>query len=132
MSDDTQKKMIQLQILEANLKALQERINFLAERMNEIESTKLAIEDMRHTKPNEALVPLGSGSFVHGRIENTDEIIKGIGGGVALKKSGEEATAILDSALKDMEKNFEELKSQMLNSSLEFEKIQEEIEKTQK
>jgi prefoldin alpha subunit len=131
MKEDIQKKIIQFQIMEANLKALQEREEVLSERLAEIENTKAAIEELKKIKPNKALIPIGSGNFVSGRIEDSEEVIVGIGGGVALKKKREDAIAILDSKFKEFEKNLSELRNQSAAIALQMAKIQEEVEKLQ-
>jgi prefoldin alpha subunit len=132
MNDDFQKKVIQFQMMESNLKALQDRANLLSERVQEIEVTKNSIEDLKNVKPGSALIPIGSSTFVHGRIENSDEVIIGIGGGIAVKKKRDDALRTLDEALKEMDKNLDEAKGQITNLAFEMEKLQEELERLQK
>jgi len=132
MKEDLQKLVIQFQILEANLKALQERAVILNERIEEIEKTKIAIEDLKQAKPTKALIPLGSGNFISGTIENTEDIVVGVGSGVAIKKKKEDALAILESRLKEIEEDLINVTSQSTSIAFELEKIQEKIEKLQK
>ena len=127
-----QKKVIQFQILEANLKALQERSDVLAERIEEIQNTKAAIEELKQVKPTKALIPLGSGNFISGKIEDTEDVIVGVGSGVAIKKKREDAVAILDDNLKELEKSLDDMKNQIMSIALQLERIQEEVEKLQK
>jgi prefoldin alpha subunit len=131
MKEDLQKKIIQFQVLEANLKALQEREEIISDRIAEIENTKAAIEELKKAKPSKALIPIGSGNFISGKIEDTEEIIVGIGSGVAIKKKREDAIAILDSNFKEFEKNLNELRNQSTAIALQLAKIQEEVEKSQ-
>lgn len=130
--DDMQKKIIQFQILEANLKALQEKAEMLTARAEELEGTRLAMEELKEVKPSKALISLGSGNFVSGRIENTEEVIIGVGSGVAIRKKREDALTILDDSLRETEKTLEEIKSQTMSVALQMGKIQEELEKSQK
>jgi prefoldin alpha subunit len=132
MNDDFQKKVIQFQMMEANLKAMQDRANLLSERIQEIDATKSAVEELENVKPSVALIPIGSSTFVTGRIENSDEVIVGIGGGIAVKKKRKDAMATLDEALKDMDKDLDEAKGQITNLAFEMEKLQEELERLQK
>jgi prefoldin alpha subunit len=131
MKDDMQKLAIQFQILESNLKALQEREEIISERVTEIESTKAAIEELKKAKPTKALISIGSGNFISGKIEDTEEVIVGIGSGVAIKKKREDATAILDSKFKEFEKSLDEIRSQSTAIAFQLAKIQEELEKSQ-
>lgn len=132
MKEDFQKKVVQFQILESNLKALQEKADELSQRMEEAQSTKTAIEELKQIKPSNALIPLGSGNFVSGKIENTEEVLIGIGSGIAIKKKREDAIIVLDNTLKELEKNLDDVRSQIMSIALQLEKLQEELEKLQK
>ena len=131
MKDDVQKKIVQFQILEANLKVLQEREELINERLAEIENTKAAIEELKKTKPGKTLIPIGSGNFISGKIDDTEELIIGVGSGVAIKKKREDAAEILDSKFKEFEKDLNELRNQGTTIAFQLAKLQEEIEKSQ-
>lgn len=132
MKEDFQKKVVQFQILESNLKALQEKADELSQRMEEAQSTKTAIEELKQIKPSNALIPLGSGNFVSGKIENTEEVLIGIGSGIAIKKKRDDAIIVLDNTLKELEKNLDDVRNQIMSIALQLEKLQEELEKLQK
>jgi len=132
MKEDFQKKAVQFQILESNLKVLQEKADELTQRIEEIQGTKMAIEELKGMKPTSALIPLGSGNFIAGKIENTEEILVGIGSGTAIKKKREDAIVVLDDTLKEMEKNLDDVRNQIMGIALQLEKLQEELEKLQK
>ena len=132
MKDDLQKLVVQYQILEANFKAMQERIDMLNETIAEIEKTKMALEELEMTKPNKSLIPLGSGSFIPGKIENTEDVIIGVGSGVAINKKRKDAVAVLDIRLNELEGSLNDLTKQMTKTAFEIEKIQEEVESMQK
>jgi prefoldin subunit 5 len=63
MNDDFQKKAVQFQILETNMKALQAKSDEISQRIEEGMSTRHAIEELKDAKPAGALIPLGSGNF---------------------------------------------------------------------
>jgi prefoldin alpha subunit len=132
MKEDFQNKVVQFQVLESNLKALQEKADEISQRVDELQITRTAIEELKDLKPTNALIPLGSGNFVSGRIENTEEVLVGIGGGIAIKKKREDAITVLDDTLKELEKTLEDIKNQIMDTALKLEKLQEELEKLQK
>lgn len=129
--EDIQKKVIEFQILEANLKMLQERANVINQKAEELEKTRVAIEELKDTKPSKALIPLGSGNFVNGSIENSENIIVGIGSGVAIKKKREESIKILDDRIKDLENDLNDISKQSTAIIIQLEKVQQDIEKLQ-
>ena len=130
--EDLQKKIIEVQILESNLKVLQERATVISQRLEELEKTRSSIEELKGTKPTKALIPLGSGNFIFGSIESSEDVIVGIGSGVALKKNREGAVEILDSRIKEIEDNLKEIASQSTIIAEQLEKIQEDVEELQK
>lgn len=132
MTNELQKLLIQFQILEANLKLLQERAEIISEKIEEMQKTKLALEELKQVKLKKALIPLGSGNFVLGTIENTENVIVGIGSGVAVKKKREDALKILENNLKELEESSNKITEQITKVALELEKVQNEIEKLQK
>lgn len=130
--EEIQKKAVQFQILESNLKMLQERAGEIGQRLEEFHKTKEAIDELKSVKPEKAMIPLGSGNFVFGTVENSNEIIVGIGSGIAVKKKREDALNILEAKIKESQDAMNDItnKSQSLIQSLE--KIQLEIQDLQK
>jgi len=129
--EDLQRKMIEFQFLENNLKMLQEKAEANNDRLEELQKTKAAIEELKNTKPNKALIPLGSGNFVYGTIDNCNEIIVGIGSDIAVKKKKEDAIALLDRRSKEVEDILKDLIRQISAFVLQLERVQQYIEKLQ-
>jgi len=129
--EDLQKKLIEFQILDANFKMLQEKAAVVNQKLEELQKTKASMEELGKTKPNKALIPLGSGNFAYGSIENHNDIIVGIGSGVAVKKKRQEAVKVLDKRIKDEEKNLDDILKQSSAFVIQLEKVQQEIEKLQ-
>jgi len=127
-----QKKIIEFQFLDANLKMLQEKAEINNEKLEELQRTKAAIEELKGTKPNKALIPLGSGNFVYGTIESCDNIIVGIGSDIAIKKKREEVLEILDKRIKENENSLKDLINQISAFVLQLEKVQQDIERVQR
>lgn len=130
--EELQKKIIQFQILDANLRVLQERTKVLTNRIDELQKTKTAMDNLKISKPTKAMIPLGSGNFVFGRVDDGESIIVGAGAGVAIKKKKEEAIEILDSRVGELENSLRGLTGQSQIIVEQLEKLQFEIEKLQK
>jgi prefoldin alpha subunit len=134
MSDkeDMQKKIMEFQILDSNLKMLQERAEIFNERMEDLQRSKAALEEMKTTKPEKALIPVGSGNFVFGSIENCADVIYGIGSGIAMKGNIEDALKNIDGRAKEIEKSLNEIIKQITIFVSQLEKTQREIESLQR
>jgi len=130
--DELQKKIIQFQILDTNLKVFQERVKVLADRIDDLQKTKTAIDNLKVSKTTKAMIPLGSGNFVFGSIDDGENIIVGAGAGVAIKKKKEEAIEILESRIGELENSLRALTGQSQIIVEQLEKLQSEIEKLQK
>jgi prefoldin alpha subunit len=130
--EDMQKKIMEFQILDTNLKMLQERAEMVGQKLEDLQRTKVAIEELNGTKPNKALVPLGSGNFVYGNIENCEDVIVGVGSDVAIKKKREKALEVLDSRIKELEDNLNAILKQSSLFVAQLEKVQQEVESFQK
>ena len=130
--DDIQKKIVEFQILDTNLKVLQERAEAFNQKLEDLQRTKIAIEDLKTIKPSKALIPLGSGNFIYGSIENCEEIIVGIGSDVAIKKKREKAIEFLGSRIKELENSLNTILKQVSAFVMQIEKVQQEIENLQK
>jgi len=78
------------------------------------------------------MIPLGSGNFVFGKIDDAENIIVGAGAGVAIKKNKKEAMGILESRIGELENSLRGLTGQSQLIVEQLEKLQSEIEKLQK
>lgn len=131
-SEDLQKKVMEFQILDQNLKMLQERAEFFNQKLEEVRRAKEAVADLGNTKPGKALIPLGGGTFAYGSIENCSDLIIGIGGGVAVKSTSARAMENLDSRAKEIEKDLNEIVKQITIFVSQIERTQRDIEEMQK
>jgi prefoldin alpha subunit len=130
--EDLQRRVVEFQVLEANFKIFQERLEVLNDKIEEFQKTRIAIEELKETKQTKAMIPLGSGVFVYGTVDNANDVIIGVGGGIALKGKREDAIKIIDEKTKELETELNSTANQTSVIALRLDKIQEEIEKLQK
>jgi prefoldin alpha subunit len=65
----------------------------------------IALESLEKEKENsELLVPIGGTSYIRAKLDNPDKIIVGIGAGVSVEKTRQEAKDIIKKRLEDLEK----------------------------
>lgn len=58
---------------------------------------------------DEVLVPLGAESYVHSKISDSRDVIVGVGSGVSIKRSPEDAEKILDNKIDDLSRAFKSI-----------------------
>jgi prefoldin alpha subunit len=130
--EDLQKKVMEFQILDQNLKMLQERAEFFNQKLEEVHRAKEAVRELEKTKPGKALIPLGSGTFAFGTIENCDDLIISIGSGIATKSNRANALENLDKRAKEIECDLNDIIKQITIFVSQIEKTQRDIEEMQK
>ena len=64
-----------------------------------LESALAAVDALQEAEVGqEILVPIGSGSFIHGKLASKENVILNVGAGVSIEKRSEEAKEILTAA----------------------------------
>lgn len=111
----------QLQVVEAQLEAVQEEVQVLRERQNEIDDAIAAIETLR--TGSTVQVPIGGGAYVRAAIEDIDEVIVGIGGGYATEQSETEAVDVLEDRQSRIDDRLDELTSVMAELQQQSEEL---------
>ncbi len=122
-----EKDIMRFQVLEANLRLLTDRQNSALQRLQELHDTLHTIEEL---EAGVALIPIGSGNFVHGKITDTEKILVGMGAGVAVEKTREEAKEIIKRRISEVEKAVSEISKQVQQINLEIQKLQEKVQVT--
>lgn len=130
IKEDMQRKAMQFQILEADMQVIHEREHALSRRLQELMETRHTIEDLKTVKnASEVLMPLGSGNFISGKISDAKKVLVGVGGGVAIKKSQEDALKFLDKRIEEADVALRELERQYMQVETELRRIQGELQK---
>lgn len=129
MEDGSEKKIFEFQILQQHLQEVQRRQQMVAERIDELARTKAAFEELKTVKAGDsAMIPLGGENFIPGKIADTNSILVGIGGGVAIKRSVETAGDILDGRISEMERVSCELATEAQSTFSRLTNLQAELE----
>ena len=67
----------------------------------------------KETKGTPLLVPIGGGSFVKAEIATTETMVVGMGAGVSVEKSREEAKGTIEKRISELEKSRSTLEQQL-------------------
>jgi prefoldin alpha subunit len=103
--EEIRKLTVEIRYLEQTAEGLQSRLSMLNAVGTDLTYANMALENLDKEKENaELLVPVGGSSYVKARLDNPDKIIVGIGAGVSLEKTRQEAKDIVKKRLEDLEK----------------------------
>ena len=127
--EELQQKMLEYHILEERFKQFNERRELFAMKLMEIEQTGEALEELKKSKQEEILVPLGSSVFMHGNINKKEKFIISIGSDVAVEKNSDETKKILEERKKTLENGIETVQSSMVQIANQIQKLEPEIQK---
>ncbi len=100
---------------------LQQNLNLIDSNLGELMIVKKSLDEIKNAKTNsEAFVPIGQDSFVKAKITDTKNVVVGVGAGIAVKKTIEEAKEDIEERITELEKvkkdstsNFEQIVSKL-------------------
>ncbi|MEM5814300.1 MAG: prefoldin subunit alpha [Candidatus Aenigmatarchaeota archaeon] len=128
--EELQKKMLQFQILEGNLRVVRGQMEQALARIEEAGRTKLALEELDRVEADgSAMVPIGAGTFVKGKITDTRNVLVSIGSDMAVMKTREEAIKFTEDRISEMQKLAEELAAQERAVVADLQRLQPEIQR---
>jgi prefoldin alpha subunit len=123
-----QEKVILYQILQKHLESLTQNAVMIERRYEEIEATRMALEDIGKAMESEILVPLGSGIFTYGKITDPGRMLADAGAGVFIDKDPEYSKQLLEERKKEMEKLAQDMQSEMAEVSSRLNSLAMELE----
>lgn len=120
---------VELRFLEGTAEALQSRLSILNSALTELVVANMTLEGLEKEKTDAPLfVPIGGGSYIEAHLGSEDKVIVGVGAGVAIEKTINEAKENMSKRIAEFGKtrtSFEQQLSQVL------EKIQDNREQLQ-
>ena len=103
--EELRKISVELRFLEQTAEALQNRINMINAVGTDLSYASTTLESLEKEKESsELLVPIGGTSYIMAKLDNPDKIIVGIGAGVSVEKTRQEAKDIIKKRLEDLDK----------------------------
>ncbi|MEM2466024.1 MAG: prefoldin subunit alpha [Candidatus Bathyarchaeia archaeon] len=111
--EELRRLSVEMRILEQTAEALQSRISMINAVITDLTYANMTLEGLEKQKENaELLIPIGGNSYIRARLETPDKVTVGIGAGVSVEKTLQEAKEILRKRLDDLEKSRTSLQQQ--------------------
>ena len=125
--EELRRTSAELRFLEQTAETIQSKINMVNAVITDLVYASMALEGLEKEKENsELLVPIGSNSYIKAKLENPDKIIVGMGAGVSVEKTLQEAKEIVKNRQENLEKTRMSLQQQLAQVA---ERISEDREK---
>ena len=111
--EELQKLGIEMRLLEQTAEALQSRMTMVNTAANDLLYAQATLEGLeKEAEKSEILVPIGGTSYIRAKLDNLDEVIVGMGAGVSVEKTREEAKEIIKKRLEDLDKTRKSIQQQ--------------------
>ena len=123
-----QRLYLEAQILDQQMRMLQQQADHIEEQMAEFEALKSAIDEFKDVKPgSDVLVPFANGIFVKAKLADNDLFIINIGSQTAVEKDREGAKKLLDEQQANMQEAHIHFTKQLQQFSKRFQELEKEL-----
>jgi len=108
--EDKTRNLFLLQEYQERMDAIYHQVTLIEELLGEYRRVKSALEEISKTKKGEEmLVPIGGNIFIHASLNDTSNVMVGVGGGVVTEKSISKAMNFVDKKIEELLKEEENL-----------------------
>ncbi len=105
---ELQRLMYEYEYLQQNLQYLKAQLDQIIKAIEELQVLKVGLKNIRETEVGtEMLVPLGASVYAFASLAKNGEVLVGIGAGVYVRKSIEEALPLVDNQIEVLKKQQE-------------------------
>ena len=125
----------ELNTYQGQAEVLQQQIDTLNATITELSVAMDTLATVKGQGNNETLVPIGAGSFLITELKNTDEVIIGLGAGVAVKKKIDDAKDTITEQRTELEElrdkmsgDLQKITEYIMQRSTEAEELMQKVE----
>jgi len=94
------------------LESIDMQLQYLQSTLADYQRAKLTVEQLHAADENsEVLIPVGAGTFINGSLKNASNVLIGVGAGLVVEKTVDEAVLKLEERMKRIEENLEKMAS---------------------
>jgi prefoldin alpha subunit len=131
VDEEMRQLLVEIRLLEGSARVLSSRLDIVTGALAETQTAKQTLEGTKGSgKGSQMLIPIGSGSFVKAKLEDTERIIIGVGAGVCLEKTIDESIKDLNLRAGDLDKariNVTQQLNQIINTTEDYRAHLEEL-----
>ena len=125
-----QEMYMEYQMLDQHIKKMQSQIETITNQLMEATSTRHSLDELEKMKiGKEIFVPISSGIFVKGTINNTKDLLVNVGAGTVVQKDLSSAKILIQTQLDEMKKVHEKMASEIEKMAKRAAEIEQELQK---
>lgn len=127
--EELQRKYFEFQLLDQQLKQIQEQTFLIQQQIQELESLNANLDSISKTeKKSEILSPLGAGVFIKTELKENKEVLMNIGAKTAVLKTIPDAKKLITLQVNELKRIDMQLNEQLQQGALRASALQEEVE----
>ncbi|MBI4153792.1 prefoldin subunit alpha, partial [Candidatus Woesearchaeota archaeon] len=112
--EEVQQRYMELQLLNSQLKQVQQQLEMLTQQVSELNRIDEALEELAKTKKEtEVLSQLGSGVFVKSVLMDEKNVLLNVGANIVVEKPIKDAKGIVERQIEDFNNVIAELTAQL-------------------
>ena len=120
---------MELRLLEQTAEALQSRMKMINSAVADLTYAQMTLGGLeKENEKSELLVPIGGTSYIRAKLDNPDKIIVGMGAGVSVEKTRQEAKEIIKKRQQDLDKAKTSVQQQFAQVAEKINQDRERIE----
>ncbi len=128
IKQDLQQKYMEFQMLSRQVNILSQQTQLINNKIIELKTLSQSINEISNiNKDTEILVPLGAGILMKASIKDSKSLLMNVGADVVLNKTHEEAHAIIESQVSELELALSQTESELAEINSTLMSIQEEL-----
>ena len=135
--EELRRLSIEIRYLEETAQALQSRVSMLNAVTQDLAYANVTLESLEKNEVgSELLVPIGGSSYIKAKLDDSDKVIVGMGAGVSVERTSQEAKEIVKKRLEGIEKNrvslqqrFSQVAQKINEDRAKFEELAAELRK---
>jgi prefoldin alpha subunit len=91
-------------LLEEQLNDLQSRIEIISAQVQEHINASITMNNLKNEQGHDALIPIGAQIYIRATINDTSKVLIGLGAGISVEKTVEQAGTDLEARVSNMQK----------------------------
>jgi len=130
---ELQKKYYEYQMMEEQMKVINEQLQELSNKLTELEYIKISLDEIGKVKKgSEILAPITSGVFIKANLEDNRKLLVNVGNNTVVTKSVAETKGLMDGQIQEVEQIRAQLLEQFSVMSEKSTEIEKELQKLTK
>ena len=126
---ELQQKYLELQLINNQMNQMQQHLNLIEAQILDLKHLENSLEEIKNVKEDtEILVPLGSGTFIKGKLIDNKEVLMNVGANTIVKKDLEDAISIIKNQEEELKNLIEQVERELTEVSVQAQIVQQEVQ----